>query len=227
MRTGVAKPANPRLLTLAEAEAFVASVRQSEPDEARRILLEALQNSAIVARGAHPMNAARDTDWAWEHSGPPRVGVIPSGTWFLAVDWTLGRVSRYRHITIAETDLTALFTASRRAGTPPALNTVRRSVKDYVASEREAQRAPSQSGCLAYMKIHLSGATRAQILPVYRGLEPPKPPGRPRRKIRSNNSPFNSPFNSPNSIGGEFAIIAHGKFAHKMHSHRKEEQWRW
>ena len=115
--------------------------------------------------------------------GRRRVEDIPLGTWFREVDWILGHVGRYRHIKIAETELTALFQATRGRGTRPVADAaVRKSVNDYLASEREAQRGPSQSGCLAYMKIHLSGATRAQILPVYRGLEPSKPPGRPRKK---------------------------------------------
>jgi len=180
MRTGVAEPAN---LTLAEAAAFVASVRQIEPDEARRILVEALQNSAIVARGAHPMNAHRDADWAWKHSGPPGVGIIPSGTWFLPVDWALGRVWRYRHITIAETELTALFRAARGPGARAALEDVKKTVEAYVALERENQRPRYESHCINHVKKLLPKATRAQIIEVYRSVvETPKPRGRPRKE---------------------------------------------
>jgi hypothetical protein len=181
VRTGMAKSANPRRLTLAEAAAFIADRRQIESDESRRILLALLQNDEITGRGAVPLSALPDVNRAWQHPVAPSVQDIPSGAWFLEVDWTLGHLGRYRHITIAETDLTALFRAARGPGVRPSSTTVKKVVADYVASAHKDQKPTSQVGCLAYKKTHLPGATRAQVLAEYRSVEPPKPPGRPRK----------------------------------------------
>jgi len=183
MRTGMAELANPRRLTLAEAAAFVADRRQIEPDEARRILLRLLQSGAIVARGDAPLNAHRDAGWAWRYSaGQATRGDIPASAWFLPVDWTLGHVGRYRHITIAETDLTALFRAARGPGLRSSSTAVKKVVEDYAALENKDQRPLSQTRCWAHVKKHLSGATRAQTLAELRNLEPPKQRGTPRKE---------------------------------------------
>ena len=144
----MAKPAKPRRLTLAEAETFVADRQQIEPDEARRILLELLRNGGIAARGDAPLNANRDADLAWRLcAGRATCEDIPTGTWFLDVDWVLGRVGRYRHITIAETDLTALFRAARGPGVRPSSTTVKKVVEAYAALEHKEQRPLSQKRC--------------------------------------------------------------------------------
>jgi hypothetical protein len=171
----VAEPANLRLL---EAAAFVADRRQIQPNEARSLLLRRLQDGGITARGDVPLNAHRDADLAWRLcEGRASRGNIPASAWFVAVDWTRGHVGRYRHVTIAETNLAALFSAQRRGTRPVADAAVGKAVKDCVALAHKDQKPTSQIGCLAYMGIHLPGATRAQILHVYRNLEPPKPRG--------------------------------------------------
>jgi hypothetical protein len=181
----MAKPPNPRPLTLVEAAAFVADRRQIEPDEARRILLRLLQSGAIVARGAVPLNAHPDAGRAWQLSVSTNYGDIPSGTWFLEVDWILGRVGRYRHITIAETDLTALFRASRGPGTRAALDAVKKAVGAYVKSEQDEGRNTSTKRAEVFVRGELPGVTRAQILEALHELGTPKLPGRPCKKNSS------------------------------------------
>jgi len=177
----MAKPPNPRPLTLAEAAAFVANRRQIEPDEARRNLLALLRNGEIAARGAVPLNALPDVEQAWRNAAREDKD-IPASEWSRAVDWDRGRVWRYREITIAETDLTAWFRASRGPGARPSSIAVKKVVEDYAALEHKNQRPLSQTRCWAHVKKHLSGATRAQTLAELRNLEPPKQRGRPRKE---------------------------------------------
>jgi hypothetical protein len=179
----MAEPANSRRLTIAEAEAFVAERRQIEPDEARRILLELLRNGKIVARGAAPLNVHPDVERAWRLSVAANHEEILSGTWFLDVDWTLSRVGRYRHIKIAETDLTASFRTSRGPGSQPSATVVKKHVEAYAAWERENRRPLSQKRVWKYVNKPLPTATRAQVLDAYRSVEgTPKTRGRPHKE---------------------------------------------
>jgi hypothetical protein len=182
VRTGIAKSANPRGLSLADAAAFIVERGHIESEQARTKLVGLLRSGEIVARGDVPRNSHRDANRAWQLcEGQASRADISTSTWFCHVDWDLGHVARYRHITIAETDLTALFRAARGAGVRPSSTAVKKVVADYVASAHKDQKPTSQVGCLAYKKTHLPGATRAQVLAEYRSVEPPKPPGRPRK----------------------------------------------
>jgi hypothetical protein len=178
----MAEPANPRGVTLEEAATFVADGQRIEPDEARTILLKLLLGGEICARGAVPWNAHHDVEWAWQHAAGAKVEDIPAGTWALPVNWTRGRVGRYREITIPEQTLMAMFRTSRGPGKRASPTTVKRVVEEYAASERKAQRPLSQTRCWEYVKDNVKGATREQALAEYRNLETPKQRGRPRKR---------------------------------------------